>query len=145
MAVHTGSKLPSAKTKKNPRRSVNETTHSQAPYADTFRNAVIAEIDAWLEGDYKSQLRYAIAIEETEAWVLALHVGHDTIDYRDPKDTLRNFLNRPNGLSKQARSRLYQLGEYDRFDELTRGFRRKKTLLEAAANNRSLELFVASL
>jgi len=138
---------PARKSKK---KAPNVATPVVPPYADTLRNNVIAEIDGWLQGQYKSQIRYAIAIEETEAWVLALYVDHDTVDhdtvnYDDPKKALHDFLNRPNGMSKQQRSRHFNLDEYDRFDELSRGFRRKKTLLEAAANNRSLELFVASL
>ena len=130
--------------KKSKKKAQNVATPVAPPYADTLRNNVIAEIDGWLQGQYKSQIRYAIAIEETEAWVLALYVDHETVDYHDPKKALDTFLNRPNGLSKQQRSRLFNLGDYDRFDELSKGFRRKKTLLEAAANNRSLELFVAS-
>lgn len=116
-----------------------------APYADTLRNSVIAEIDGWLEGEYKDQLRYAIAIEETEAWVLALHIKEDTSELRDPKKALEKFLNEPNRHSKQDRKRLFGLEAFARFDELSKGFRRQKTLLDAANRNRSLELFVASL
>lgn len=130
--------------KKSKKKAQNVATSVAPLYADALRNNVIAEIDDWLQGQYKSQIRYAIAIEETEAWVLALYVDQDTVNYHDPKKDLDTFLNRPNGLSKQQRSRLFNLGDYDRFDELSKGFRRKKTLLEAAANNRSLELFVAS-
>lgn len=133
------------KAKKKGAKSIEGTSPADPLYADALRDAVIAEIDAWLDGEYKSQLRYAIAIEETEAWVLALKVEDDTLEYRDPKDTLHKFLNRPNGLSKQERSQLYQLGEYERFDKLSREFRRKKPLMAAADKNRSLELFVASL
>jgi len=131
--------------KKTSKIEANPAGNSSVPYADTLRNNVIAEIDSWLEGEFKPLLRYAIAIEETEAWVLALHVDQDTGEYRDPKKALLDFLNRPNGLSKQQRKRLFDLENYDRFDELSRGFRRKKTLLDAATRNRSLELFVESL
>lgn len=131
--------------KKSKKKAQNAATPVVPPYSDTLRNNVIAEIDGWLQGQYKSQIRYAIAIEETEAWVLALYDDEDTVNYHDPKDALHKFLNRPNGLSKQQRIRHFNLGDYDRFDELSKGFRRKKTLLEAAANNRSLALFVHSL
>jgi hypothetical protein len=115
------------------------------PYADALRDNVIAEIDGWLEGEYKQQLRYAIAIEETEAWVLALFVSKDTLDHHDPKRVLDRFLNSPQGLSEKQRRRLFQLEEYDRFDELSRDFRRKKNVEAAAGRNRSLALFIASL
>jgi len=125
--------------------AIEESTPTVPPYVDTLREAIIAEIDGWLEGEFKPQLRYAIAIEETEAWVLAINVDDDTTALRDPKKALFDFLNQPNGLTKQERSRLFNLTEYSRFKALSRAFRRKKTLLAAAAKNRSLQLFVASL
>ncbi len=131
--------------KKSKKKAQDVATSVVPPYSDTLRNSVIAEIDGWLQGQYKSQIRYAIAIEETEAWVLALYVDQDTVDHHEPKKKLHHFLNGPQGLPDKKRSWLFNLGDYDRFDELSRGFRRKKTLLEAAANNRSLDLFVASL
>jgi len=115
------------------------------PYADTLRTYVIAEIDGWLEGEYKSQIRYAIAIEETEAWVLALYVEHDTVEHPDPKKTLHDFLNGPQGLPDKKRRKIYQWPEYERFDELSKDFRRKRCLEAAAKRNRSLALFVDSL
>lgn len=131
-----------APTSKNSKKKAPAT----APILDTFRNNVIAEIDGWLEGEFKPQLRYAIAIEETEAWLLALHDDRDTSDIREPKKAWLKFLHRPNGLSKQERKRLtFDLGPYESAAELSKGFRREKTLRNAARRNRSLHLFVESL
>lgn len=137
---------PQKSKKKSSKVNPSAAENSLAPFTDTLRNNVIAEIDGWLEGEFKDQLRYAIAIEETEAWVLALHVNYDTGEIRSPKKALETFLHRPNGLSKQDRRRLLvDLEAFARYDELSKGFRRKKTLLDAARRNRSLELFVESL
>lgn len=135
--------LPSPTPKKSKKKT--EST-AVASFVDTFRDNIIAEIDGWLEGEFKPQLRYAIAIEETEAWLLALHDDRDTSELREPKKVWIKFQNRPNALTKQERRRYFvDLNPYDAALDVSRGFQRKKTLLDAAKKNRSLELFVVSL
>jgi hypothetical protein len=117
-------------------------------YADEVRRRVVLAVNRWLGGQHVERVRHAVAVEETDAWVLTLHATKDTATHPDPKKELRRALNKPNALRDKDRKRLFQLEQRDAFafyDELSRLFRKARDLERCAERNRSLRLFVDSL
>jgi hypothetical protein len=114
-------------------------------YSIELRRRVAAKLDEWIAGRDDGRLRYAIAVEETDAWVLTIHATKETSAYRDPKRALERELNRPNRLSDKERKRLFQLQIYQRYDRLSQEFRKPSTLQKCATRNQSLRLFLESL
>jgi hypothetical protein len=112
-------------------------------YAEILRQRVVEKINAWLEGEGVDRVRHAVAVEETEAWVLTILSTKDTASYGDPKEQLRKHLSKT--MSDKERKRHFQLREYDQAYALTRPFRKPRDLEEHAKRNRSLRLFLDSL
>jgi hypothetical protein len=128
----------------------------QAPdYSDLLRAMVAAKIDGLLGPDLAPGVRHAIAIEETEAWVLTIHDeqgDRDTGTRLDPKKRLRYVLDgkAPRGKTRGTRpregeTRARKRSEYDLYDELSFDFRDSDRLDACAGRNRSFRLFVDSL
>jgi len=115
-------------------------------YSRVLRNNVIDKINEWLENQFNEQIFYAIAIEETEAWVLTIYTDQkrDTCKYNDPKDELYKVLNRK--LSKKDINKILKCdNELEKFDKLSQKFRRKKDLMRYVNLNESLKIFCDSL
>ena len=104
---------------------------------------VAAKLDEWLSGRKSDQFRYAIAIEETEAWILTLYQTKETSGSRDPKKALRNEVNQQH--TDKERKQLFQMSAYAHHDSLSRKFRKRRTLEDCARRNHSLRLFLESL
>ncbi len=68
---------------------------SSEQYCLTLRNVVIAQIKSWLNGEFLDKIFFAIAIEETEAWLLSIHIkiGDSTKPIK-PKEKLQYELSR---------------------------------------------------
>lgn len=65
-------------------------------YCEDLRNLVIEHINAWLNIDLSNELLYAVAIEEIDAWVLALYEKGDSSRYIDAKKRLGRILSKQN-------------------------------------------------
>lgn len=104
---------------------------------------VVAKLDEWLAGRKSDQFHYAIAVEETEAWILTLYQKKETSTVRDPKKALQKELS-PRQSDKE-RKRFSQMSAYEQHDTLSREFRNKRTLEDCARRNHSLRLFLESL
>ncbi|WP_309896593.1 hypothetical protein [Archangium sp.] len=116
--------------------------------ATELHKRVAAKLDEWLAGRGKGRIRHAIAVEETEAWTLTLYVEKETSTYRDPKKALERTLQSTNRLSEKQRKSLRQLKGSDAYkyqDELSREFRKRRTLKDCATRNHSLRLFLEAL
>lgn len=113
-------------------------------YSEILRENVIQKIEEWLEIPYDNIL-YAITIEETEAWLLALHPDrkNDTADYNDVKAKLFSELNKR--LKKKEKNILKQKDAFVKYDTLSKSLGKQKVLKTARTKNRSLDLFCASL
>ncbi len=61
-------------------------------YCSTLRNTVIEKINTLLEGRYSDKILYAIAIEETDAWILAIVDNAKSCESRNPKKKLQFIL-----------------------------------------------------
>lgn len=122
---------------------VKKPSREEPAYVDLLRQRMVDKINEWLDGHFTGHVRYAITVEETDAWVLAIHASGDTAGHRDPKRELVKVINRT--MADKERKRLFQLKTYPRYDELTRSFRKARELEKHANRNRSLRLFVDSL
>ena len=63
-------------------------------YSDKLRKSIITEVNKWLNNNYQDNLLYAIAIEETEAWILTIYDRKDSTSSADPKQKLKWLLNK---------------------------------------------------
>lgn len=134
-----------------------------ADYCDRLRALVVQKINDLLGPDLAKEVRHAVAVEETDAWVLTIHDDQDTIDTctrADPKKRLCFVLDRQGSKMKSkpsrndktraqrlkgGQARQKQTSEYDLHDGLSLYFRELTRLEACAERNRSLKLFVDSL
>lgn len=112
-------------------------------YVELLRQRVVERINSWLGDEGVERVRYAVAVEETEAWLLTIHSRKDTATYGDPKKQLNTLINKT--MAEKDRKRHFQLKEYAQADALSRPFRKLRELEGCAGRNRSLWLFVESL
>lgn len=61
-------------------------------YCLKLRELVIDKINEWLEDDISEELLYAIAIEEVDAWILAIYDKNDSTKAVTPKEKLSRVL-----------------------------------------------------
>lgn len=109
-----------------------------------IRESVIAKIKEWMNGYDTTNIRFAVAVEETDAWLLTLYIRQgDTCSYKTPKERLQKELNK--ALSSREIRKLSGMGTFDRYWELSKDFRKAKKLRECAGKNHSLRLFYESL
>ncbi len=113
-------------------------------YSEKLRENVILKINEWLAQPYEN-LFYAIPIEETEAWLLALHEKKksDTAEYNKPKEDYFKALNKI--LKKKEKNVLKIKDEFIKYKNLSWDLRKNKTLKKARSKNKSLDLFCISL
>jgi hypothetical protein len=112
-------------------------------YCQILRENIVERIDQWLEGEFKDKVRYAVAIEETEAWILATYMRTSTSTIASPKEKLFHHLNR--SLSGKKRSILSQSDVFNQYLALSKDLNKPKALFNAFKQNKSLELFCNSL
>ncbi len=114
-------------------------------FATVLRERVRERLDTWLPPEVVGRVRHAIAVEESDAWVLTLWETQDTAQFPRPKERLERLLKGPkNPLVREGRG-FFQLGVFQRYDRLTRDFRKRKTLAVCATRNPSLRAFLDEL
>ncbi len=113
-------------------------------YCRQLRTNVVNKINEWLENSHQDKIAYAIAIEETDAWVLTIYDNGkaDTSSYQDPKKRLGDELNR---ILKPKEKNILRAKTFEKYDWLSHDFRKKKNLLFYSTKNESLKLFCESL
>lgn len=115
-------------------------------YCTNLRAAVIAKINEWLEGQYADDIRYAVCIEEMEAWLLPLFESKNSSAYTDPKRKFDAIIKKKRGTDKKFKSDdNKQKGEFDKMDFYSKPFRKKREIDKATKYNQSLQDFVATL
>lgn len=113
-------------------------------YSDTLRNLVVQKINEWLEGKWSAQIRYAICIEEMEAWIHTLYEEKDSTIPLQAKEAFQKQRSRNKKFDKQLK-KLQQKTEFEKSDFYSKDFRKNKLLQKSLANNQSLQAFVVSL
>ncbi len=122
---------------------VERPDRARADYSEALRARVVEKIVELLGADLAAHVRHAIAVEETDAWVLTIHDDQDARDTSarpNPKARLRYVVGKTRGKAKAPRQK-----EDDLYGDLSLAFRDPRSLEACAARNRSLRLFVDSL
>jgi hypothetical protein len=57
-----------------------------------LRDLVVNQVNSWLKKDLANNILYAIAIEETDAWILTIYDKHDSTTSAKPKEKLSRIL-----------------------------------------------------
>jgi hypothetical protein len=72
-------------------------------YAIDLREAVKQKLETLIPPEYRDHVAYAIAIEETEAWIIPLceSVRHDTASHVRPKERLEGIIGSDKKLQRQ--------------------------------------------
>lgn len=125
-----------------------KTSGKEQSYCQNLRQEVIAQINTWLDDNYKDQLLYAICIEETEAWLLPLYEKKDSSIRPDPKRHLARVLEKKKNTDKKfkrkhesnAKKGTRALQEF-----LSKDYQKNNKLKAALSYNQSLADFVESV
>lgn len=89
-------------------------------YVVELREAVAQKMKALIPAQYHDHIAYAVAIEETDAWILPLfeNVKQDTASHAQPKERLRDLI----GIDKKLQKQFVNTGkkdlDYARLDKL---------------------------
>lgn len=109
-------------------------------YSAELRENVKTKIEGLLPAQYRQKVAYAIAIEETEAWIIPLFENSkkDTSHYTDPKGQLESLISKDKALA-----RAYVDTQKKRLNAVRLGklIGKRKNLRQCRENNTSLELF----
>ncbi len=57
-------------------------------YCEDLRALVVQQINSWLKKAMSNEILYAVAIEETDAWILTIYDPHDSTTSARPKEKL---------------------------------------------------------
>jgi len=105
-------------------------------YCQELREAVYCRIHVWL-GPHTMKIAYAIAVEETEAWILPMHSNVTNSDLiSDPKRALRG---------SAAYSKLRGKKEPVKYLELSKPIKKYKNMLLCQKASYSLTEFLAEV
>jgi len=61
-------------------------------YCKELRSLIIQQINTWLDGGLSDNILYAVAIEETDAWILTIYDKVDSTKSAKPKEKLGRIL-----------------------------------------------------
>lgn len=119
----------------------------ESGYVSALREAVVLRLKDWLGENLHKRTAFAVAVEETEAWIIPIFDAKvsETGFYPNPKERLSRLMNRSNVMSTKARGKLFQINEFEKFWELSYPLRKRRNLQECAGKNESLKLFCADL
>lgn len=86
-------------------------------YCEELRECVIQQINTWLKEDLSNEILYAVAIEETDAWVLTIYDSSDSTSSAKPKEKLDYIL---------GKKKIDSTSNYDNFISLSKPFSKRK-------------------
>lgn len=116
-------------------------------YTDELHAAVTAKMREWLDVRWHPVCRFAVAIEEIDAWVLTCwEPGRDSAEGMRPKERLERLWRAVEPLrERQQLAAMDRRSKYELFDALSRELRKGKLLRARVRDNLSLLRFVESL
>lgn len=117
---------------------------NQNVYCAELRASVISEINKWLGDDLPPKIAYAVCIEETEAWIMALYGETNTSKSARPKEKLNEILNKKFS-NRKDRLILSMQDEFKKMEKLSENFAKKRILEKIQKNNMSLDSFCDNL
>lgn len=109
-----------------------------AVYSEQLREKVIEKLKALLPEQFHQNIAYAIAIEETDAWLIPLFENNakDTASHTKAKETLSKLIGKDKKLQKEYTDTSKKSLNYRSLGKLF-----AKKLAECRARNKSLDLF----
>ena len=116
-------------------------------YVDRVRTAIVSKLNDWLGGEFNDRIVFAVAVEETEAWLIPIFKTdiEETGLLTNPKRQLEQIISRTNLLSDKEKKRLSQMDKFEEFYEISRSFRKRKSLGNYVRYNLSLKIFCEEL
>ena len=113
-----------------------------ATYSEQLRQNVIQKINALIAEPYREKVVYAIAIEETDAWLIPLFENKtgDTASHVRAKETLANLISADKKLKKA-----FVDTEHKSLDYVKLGKELTKELRRCRGRNKSLDLFCVDI
>lgn len=111
-------------------------------YTELLRSNVMRKINALIPEAYRERVIYAIAVEETDAWLIPLFENRagDTASHARAKETLAQLI----GADKK-RAKAYVDTEHKSLDYVKLGKELAKELKNNRKRNKSLDLFCVDL
>lgn len=109
-----------------------------AAYSELLREKVIEKLKALLPEQFHQNIAYAIAIEETDAWLIPLFESNakDTASHTKAKETLSKLIGKDKKLQKEYTDTSKKSLNYKSLGKLF-----AKKLAECRVRNKSLDLF----
>lgn len=101
-------------------------------YCTTLRQAVVDKIKSWLDHNFSEIILHAVAIEETDAWVLAIFETRTSCEVANPKKRLQFIL------SKKGEN---TTSDYANYLRLSKPFTKEKEIIKRMDYNCSLRSF----
>lgn len=110
-----------------------------------IRTRVKSKIEEWLGENRRERIAYAIAVEETDAWIMTKSVQNrtDTGLLNNPKERLEAKVIQTE--SPKAQKQLRNLNFFDKYDYHSNEFRKNRNLSVFIENNNSLKQFCDEL
>ncbi len=120
------------------------TNHSDI---DELVGNVVGKLREWLKPEFASKTVFAIAVEETEAWILALYSDAGETGFQaSVKEHLQKVLNKTTYLSRKEKQAIFSTKDrHIAYTLMSYGLRKKKNLDKCMTRNRSLAHFCNSL
>jgi hypothetical protein len=88
-------------------------------YCDDLRALVIKQINTWLKDDLSDSILYAVAIEETDAWILTIYDPNDSTTSAKPKEKLSRIL---------GKKKINSTSNYDNFITISKPFAKSREI-----------------
>ena len=112
-------------------------------YTDRLRDAVKGKISEMVPESYRARIVYAIAIEETDAWLIPLFDSSckETAQYANPKEQLHYLIGKMSGKKKNT----YIDTDKKNLNYTALGKNLKKGIKDCRKRNRSFDLFCSEL
>jgi hypothetical protein len=116
-------------------------------YVEEVRAAVKSKFLEWLPEAQHTFCTFAIAVEETEAWLLPIWDDYrkdkDSGFYPSPKERLERVLNKV--MNEKERRKHFSSTPFDQYATLSKPFRKTADLNKYRPLNKSLDLFCAEI
>jgi len=99
-----------------------------------LRDLIIRQINSWLKNQHSDSILYAIAIEETDAWILTIYEAKDSTTTIRAKERLSRVL---------GKNQVNSSPTFDNYLILSKPFRKSKNVKQGGylSYNHSLEAF----
>lgn len=111
-------------------------------YATELRDAVKQKLEALIPNEFRDHIAYAIAIEETEAWVIPVFesLRHDTAKHAKPKESLERTIGKDKKWKRQYVNKAKKALDYQNLGKAL-----VRNLEHCRSNNQSLNAFCLDL